>query len=1135
MLPRGACLLAAALLAGTLPGCGHRTPLRTKEQRARELDELSAVWSAYRWKMIEGGRVVARDEGGITTSEGQSYALLRAVWADDRVTFEAVWRWTREHLQTRPDRLLAWKWANGKVVDSNSATDADTDVALALVLAARRFDAPAYQADALALLDDLWRREVVATPLGHLPVAGNWAAGEAYPTVHVAYLAPYAYEVFAGIDARHPWRSLVRGSYALLRQLYLEEGVALPPDVVWLDRKTGRALLQHPATGARSSSGYDAVPLFWRLAVDARWWGRAEGEVRRRALAFFAGEWRERGKLLDRHAVDGRPLSKLEGWPHLASVHALALEEDPALAGELRAGRLEELWEKALAGEDAPYYLQNWLWFDRALDLEVVRHGDEFLGFLRPFDAASFLASLPPWPVLALALALLPLATRLRWARAGFLAVAAALSGRYLLWRLGTLNAVEPGGPIFSGALWLAEAYAFSTVMLLAVQVGLGGRRRPPPPPLGPGERHPSVDVLVPIYSESLQILDRTLTACAAMRWPEKRIWVCDDGHRQEVAALAAEHGAGYLRGPRRHAKAGNLNAALERTSGELVVVFDTDHLPVASFLERTAPHFRDARMGVVQTPHHFYNEDVFQRAFRTTAAVPNEQDLFNHAIQGGRDAWGGAFFVGSGALFRREALASVGGFNLLSITEDIHTSQKLHAKGWRSAFVDEDLAAGLAAEDVASYLVQRRRWMLGCLQILLRDNPLLERGLPLRHRLGYFASLWYFLFPLPRFVFWATPLLFLLLHLHPLFADVSVLLAYLLPHLAALRLASALLVRGWPRGPWGTVHEAVVSFPLLRAMLDLVLPQRLGFKVTPKGLLSERRRFDARSTALALGAAALSAAAVAKGAFELAWFGIEKDAYAFNLGWASANLVLLAVGLVVAWERPQRRREERLRAPLRVRLAAGGAACEAVSRDVSLSGMALDLAAPLPPGEVRAELGEGLALPCRVVRQERSRRAVRVALAFDAPSPAERRALVRLLFSRDDAWAGVHERRARFAPRMAWELARGVVLALVPDRPRRRGEQRVRALRPARLVADGAGRTALVVDRSAGGVGIVLLGRGGPPPAGAVVPVLAPGARVRAARVVYARRLAPGAWRVGLALDGRLVAGEPAHAYLAA
>ena len=137
-----------------------------------------------------------------------------------------------------------------------------------------------------------------------------------------------------------------------------------------------------------------------------------------------------------------------------------------------------------------------------------------------------------------------------------------------------------------------------------------------------------------------------------------------------------------------------------------------------------------------------------------------------------------------------------MGGFQLLSITEDIHTSQKLHAAGLQLAFVDEDLAVGLSAETLQGYLVQRRRWMLGCLQIFFRDNPLLQRGLPLRHRVGYFASLWYFFFPLARVAFFVTPLWYLLFHLHPLFADLPVLLAYLVPHLALAALAASALVR---------------------------------------------------------------------------------------------------------------------------------------------------------------------------------------------------------------------------------------------------------------------------------------------------------------------------------------------------
>ena len=245
-----------------------------------------------------------------------------------------------------------------------------------------------------------------------------------------------------------------------------------------------------------------------------------------------------------------------------------------------------------------------------------------------------------------------------------------------------------------------------------------------------------------------------------------------DDGHRDEVQELAQRLGAHYLRGPREHAKAGNLNAALEQTKGDLVAIFDTDHIPTRSFLQETVPWFKDEEVGVVQTPHVFRNPDIFQRAFRLEGRIPNEADLFNRGIQPARDAWGGAFFVGSGAVFRREALEEIGGFQVLSITEDIHTCVHMHAAGWRSVFVDKALAVGLAAEDLSSYVVQRRRWMLGCLQIFFRDNPLFRGGLSLRQRLAYFGSLYHFFFPLARLVFWVTPLYYLFFHLHPIFSD---------------------------------------------------------------------------------------------------------------------------------------------------------------------------------------------------------------------------------------------------------------------------------------------------------------------------------------------------------------------------
>jgi len=220
------------------------------------------------------------------------------------------------------------------------------------------------------------------------------------------------------------------------------------------------------------------------------------------------------------------------------------------------------------------------------------------------------------------------------------------------------------------------------------------------------------------------------------MNYSSHAIYVLDDGHRDEVQELARRLGAHYLRGPREHAKAGNLNAALAQTRGDLVAIFDTDHIPTRTFLQETVPLFEDEEVGVVQTPHVFRNPTSSSARSGWRAGFRTKRTCSTAAPAGARHL-GGAFFVGSGAVFRREALEAIGGFQTLSITEDIHTCMHMHGAGWRSVFVDKALAVGLAAEDLSSYVVQRRRWMLGCLQVFFRDNPLFRRGLSLRERLA--------------------------------------------------------------------------------------------------------------------------------------------------------------------------------------------------------------------------------------------------------------------------------------------------------------------------------------------------------------------------------------------------------------
>ena len=523
---------------------------------------------------------------------------------------------------------------------------------------------------------------------------------------------------------------------------------------------------------------------------------------------------------------------------------------------------------------------------------------------------------------------------------------------------------------------------------------------------------------------------------------------------------------------------------------------------------------FEDEEVGVVQTPHVFRNPDIFQRAFRLEGRIPNEANLFNRGLQPARDTWGGAFFVGSGAVFRREALEAIGGFQTLSITEDIHTCMHMHGAGWRSVFVDKALAVGLAAEDLSSYVVQRRRWMLGCLQVFFRDNPLFRRGLSLRERLAYFGSLYHFFFPLARLVFWVTPLYYLFFHLHPIFSEVAVLSARLLPYLLVLPLVSSVLMPRWPRPFWGPFYESVVTAPLARSMFDLFLPSTLGFKATPKGIITHGHRFDWRSAKWTLLLAVLNLAGLAKGAWELSMFGIEKDAYFFNMIWASYNLVFLTGALLVAWERPQRRADERVRCEVAARIE-NGSPIHAMTRDISLSGcsLILDGRTALPYSfDLVLGLNGGLRVHAELVFHERvTRNGDLVGVRFIDPTQETREKILLEVFACSETWERLRadERRSRFGLAAAFVL--GFVRYFHRSRHVSRRYPTRRVLRVPRRLGRNRKRSVWLCDTSPGGAGLLCTGRR--PRIGELWRI----SELRWGRVVHAHRRYLLFWRVGI------------------
>jgi cellulose synthase (UDP-forming) len=590
-------------------------------------------------------------------------------------------------------------------------------------------------------------------------------------------------------------------------------------------------------------------------------------------------------------------------------------------------------------------------------------------------------------------------------------------STRYFYWRVtSTVNMASDADAAVSLLLLAAETYGVIILFLGYFQTVEVVRRVIPAP-----THLPSVDVFITTYNESIEIVRRTVLGALAMDYPRKRVYLLDDGRREEMRALADALGCDYLtRDDNRHAKAGNLNAALRRTSGELVAIFDADHVPVTTFLQRMVGGFDDPQVALVQGAQHFFNPDPYERNLAMVGRIAPEQMFFYHVVQPGNDFWNSAFFCGSCAVLRRSALESIGGFKTETVTEDAHTAIELHAGGYRSLYQPLPLAAGLATETFAAHVRQRMRWARGMAQILRIDCPLWKRGLTAPQRLNYMNAVLHFFFGIPRFILLAAPLTYLLLGVHPIKADALAVFAYILPHVGLSIIANSIISRQFRHSFWSSVYEiSVAPFVIVVTLLALVNPRLGRFVVTEKGTRSDRAHFDLRHSWLTL--ALLAASAIGLGiALPLRLLAAsqspdlaaaEIDALLINGVWAVGNFVVLLAAACVAYEQPQERNCPRIRRAFRCTITWNGGRVQGETVDVSETGLRAILPAPLVvPDACAVALANGsgavAALPASLVRCDwNAAGQLEAAFHFPAVDAAAHRQLVALMFGDERGW----------------------------------------------------------------------------------------------------------------------------------
>ena len=423
----------------------------------------------------------------------------------------------------------------------------------------------------------------------------------------------------------------------------------------------------------------------------------------------------------------------------------------------------------------------------------------------------------------------LPAIRRVKQAIARLIIVfASVFTIRYFYWR--ATETMNPAARLFFWGFLMAEVLNFVEAALFYITTWAPTRYAVPAE-----LKNRTVDVFIATYNEPIELLRETVLCAVNMTYPHKT-YVLDDGDRSEVKELAKELGAEYItRSDNKHAKAGNLNNALQQTTGEFILTLDADHVPAPDLLDQVIGFFRDYKVGAVQTAQDFYNHDSFQHRMNWKAKAGwQQQELFFSVIQPGKDRFNAAFYCGSPAMLRRTALAQVGGFATESITEDMHTGLRMQKKNWRVLYHNKTLAYGLAPQTFLGFSTQWRRWGSGCMQVLREENPIFGRGLSFGQRICYFASMYFYWMSYQKLLYLLTPIVALITGVFPLITTPELFVKFFFPYFF-LNLFASVILQGGFTSYLRSEQFNILKMHVLMPTVSGLFRKRTKFKVTPK------------------------------------------------------------------------------------------------------------------------------------------------------------------------------------------------------------------------------------------------------------------------------------------------------------
>lgn len=485
------------------------------------------------------------------------------------------------------------------------------------------------------------------------------------------------------------------------------------------------------------------------------------------------------------------------------------------------------------------------------------------------------------------------------------------------------------------------------------------------PLPTVPLNEFPEVDLFIATYNEPRDLLYKTINGCKFIDYPDQskvHIYICDDGKRPEIKALAESMGVGYFdRENNEGAKAGNLNHALSLTSSPYVVTLDADMIPCRNFLMKTIPYFVEAEMknraieneeervkiGFVQSPQAFYNPDLFQFYLFSEKRIPNEQDYFYRDVQVARNRSNSVIYGGSNTVLSREALTEVGGFYTGSITEDFATGILIQKKKYKCIAISAVLASGLSPTGLKELLQQRIRWARGVISTCRKMHLIFTPHLTFSQKANYLASLWYWYSPLKIFIYIMAPILSAVFGFSVIKCSLLQILAFWLPMFITSNATLRMLSGNIRTAKWSRIYETILfPFMFFPVLLETFGISMKVFKVTSKAAATNEKGQNIAYSVPFMVFIILSVLGIYNCVRLM--FVTSSLSSAVMLFWLIANLYSLVMSLFFLQGRDFFRKSERVFACYDCELVTAYETISCTTLDLSESGVSLQLEDPI-------------------------------------------------------------------------------------------------------------------------------------------------------------------------------------------